>query len=233
MALVADGMGGYQAGEIASSMASEQIRSEMSRWLSQVTGEHVGAQAVARALEHCVENANLAILRAAHENSEFAGMGTTLVVGVFLRGRLVLGHIGDSRCYRFRQGQLRLLTRDHSLLQEQIDAGLISVEEAASSLQRNLVTRALGVELSVLLDVTEQVVQVDDIFLMCSDGLTDMVAEQEIADILNFPVALESKAQKLIDAANSHGGRDNIGVLLIHAATDFKKTTIMSRLLGR
>lgn len=233
VALVADGMGGYQAGEVASSMASEIILNEMSGWIHQVTGDHVGSHAVARALERCVEDANLAILKAAYDNVDYAGMGTTLVVGVFLRGRLVVGHIGDSRCYRYRDGELTLLTRDHSLLQEQLDAGLISEEEAASSTQRNLVTRALGVEPTVLLDVSEYSVQIHDQYLLCSDGLTDMVGEPEIAEILHTDLPLQAKAQQLINAANAHGGRDNIGVLLTQAVTDVKKSTIMSRLLGR
>lgn len=232
LCIVADGMGGYNAGEIASGMAVTFIKSEMTRWLARA--RHLaGPQQLRRALEICVENTNLSILKAAHANSQYAGMGTTLVVGVFQRDRLVLGHIGDSRCYRLREAGLSLITRDHSLLQEQLDAELISPEEAASSTQKNLVTRALGVEETVTLEVNEYDVRADDIFLMCSDGLTDMLDNIEIADTLKTEPTLEAMAQRLIKRANANGGRDNISVLLVRAMAQAKKPTIMARLLGR
>lgn len=232
LCIVADGMGGYNAGEIASGMAVEFIRAEMTRWLAQAM-HLAGPKQVCRALEICVENTNLAILKAAHANSQYAGMGTTLVVGVFQKDQLVVGHIGDSRCYLFRGGHLTLITRDHSLLQEQLDAGLISPEEAASSTQKNLVTRALGVEEEVVLEVDQRDVMADDIFLMCSDGLTDMVGDVAIAQSLGAEPTLAAMAQRLINAANANGGRDNITVLLARATADVKKPTIMARLLGR
>jgi protein phosphatase len=232
LCVLADGMGGYNAGEIASAMAVTYIMSEMTRWLAQAM-RLAGATQVRRALEICVENTNLSILKAAHANSRLAGMGTTLVVGVFQPTQLVLGHIGDSRCYRLRQEFLTQITRDHSLLQEQIDAGLISREEAANSPQKNLVTRALGVEESVILEVNEHDVQPGDIFLMCSDGLTDMMDDVEIAKILLTEPTLEAMAQRLIHGANENGGRDNISVVLARAVSDAKKPTIMARLLGR
>ena len=232
LCIVADGMGGYNAGEIASGMAVAFIQSEMTRWLAQAM-RLADPKQVRRAMEICVENTNLSILKAAHANSQYAGMGTTLVVGVFQRDHLVLGHIGDSRCYRLRQARLTHMTRDHSLLQEQLDAGLISPEEAASSSQKNLVTRALGVEELVALEVHEHDVQADDIFLMCSDGLTDMTDDLEIAKTLMTETTLQAMAQRLINVANANGGRDNISVLLVRASADAKKPTIMARLLGR
>jgi protein phosphatase len=232
LCILADGMGGYNAGEVASSMAVSFIQSEMTRWLSQARHQALPQQ-VRRALEICVQNTNTSILRSAQANEHYAGMGTTLVVGVFLSAHLVLGHIGDTRCYRLRQGVLSQITRDHSLLQEQLDAGLISIEEAANSTQKNLVTRALGVEENVTLEVNEHDVQADDMFLMCSDGLSDMVGDPEIREVLLTQPSLEGMAQRLIEVANASGGRDNISVLLVRATAEPKKPTIMARLLGR
>ena len=145
LAILADGMGGYNAGEIASGMATAFIKSELSRWLSQA-GEQAPVEQVRRAIEICVDNANRSIFNASNSNAQYSGMGTTLVVGVFLGSKLILGHIGDSRCYRLRGNTLLQITKDHSLLQEQIDAGLVTLEQAATSSNKNLVTRALGVE---------------------------------------------------------------------------------------
>jgi PPM family protein phosphatase len=172
-------------------------------------------------------------LHAAHSNSQYAGMGTTLVVGVFREDGLMLGHIGDSRCYRFRAGVLEQVTRDHSLLQEQLDAGLVTPEQAQTSNIRNLVTRALGVEESVLLEVNEIPVQIGDVYLMCSDGLSDMVVDSAIAKILATETSLEHKAQMLIDAANANGGRDNISVLMTEVSEASEKRGLIARLLGK
>jgi serine/threonine protein phosphatase PrpC len=232
LGILADGMGGYNAGEIASGMATTFIKSELGRWLSQA-GRHANAREVRRAMEICVDNANRSIFNAANSNPQYSGMGTTLVMGVFQDGRVMLGHIGDSRCYRLRGEQFVQVTKDHSLLQEQMDAGLITPEQAATSSNKNLVTRALGVEDAVLLEVNEHRVEPGDIYLMCSDGLSDMVDDEGIARILAGEGPLDQKAAELIDAANANGGRDNISVLLAQANTDSKKRGLISRLLGK
>lgn len=232
LAILADGMGGYNAGEIASGMATTFIRSELGRWLAQA-GRQANAREVRRAMEICVDNANRSIFNAANSNPQYSGMGTTLVVGVFQDGRLLLGHIGDSRCYRLRGGELAQITKDHSLLQEQMDAGLITPEQAAVSTNKNLVTRALGVEDAVLLEVNEHRVDPGDIYLMCSDGLSDMVDDAGIARILQADGSLEDKVDRLVDAANGNGGRDNISVLLAQADAEAKKKGLISRLLGK
>jgi protein phosphatase len=232
LCILADGMGGYSAGEIASGMACAFIKSEMSRWLSHA-GPYANSKEVKRAIEICVQNANHSIFNAANSNPQYTGMGTTLVVGVFQAGRLMLGHIGDSRCYRLRGGNFQQITKDHSLLQEQIDAGLITPEQALTSANKNLVTRALGVEDSVLLDVTEHSVEVGDVYLMCSDGLSDMVRDQPIADIMLGDTALGKKVTQLIAAANAGGGRDNISVVLVHAKEATVKRGFLSRMLGK
>ncbi|MBC7602122.1 MAG: Stp1/IreP family PP2C-type Ser/Thr phosphatase [Ramlibacter sp.] len=232
LGVLADGMGGYNAGEIASGMATTFIKSELGRWLMQA-GRHANVREVRRAMEICVDNANRSIFNAANSNPQYSGMGTTLVVGVFQDGKLLLGHIGDSRCYRLRGTEFAQVTKDHSLLQEQMDAGLITQEQAATSSNKNLVTRALGVEDAVLLEVNEHRVDPGDIYLMCSDGLSDMVDDEGIAKILGNDSSLEQKVAQLVDAANANGGRDNISVLLAQASTDTKKRGLISRMLGK
>ncbi len=232
LAVLADGMGGYNAGEIASGMATAFIKSELGRWLSQA-GRHANAKEVRRAMEICVDNANRSIFNAANSNPQYSGMGTTLVMGVFQDSRLMLGHIGDSRCYRLRDGVLAQITKDHSLLQEQMDAGLITAEQAATSTNKNLVTRALGVEDAVLLEVNEHRVEPGDLYLMCSDGLSDMVDDNGIAELLRLEILLDLKAGQLVEVANTNGGRDNISVLLAQAQSGAKKRGLISRLLGK
>jgi len=217
LAVLADGMGGYNAGEVASNMATSFIRTELGRWLREASSQASDAE-VRRAMDICVDNANRAIFNAANSNPQYAGMGTTLVVAVFRDNRVLLGHVGDSRCYRLRQGQLQQITRDHSLLQEQIDAGLITPEQAAFSANKNLVTRAVGVEDTVLLETHQHDVQTGDLFLMCSDGLSDMLDDEGISQVLKAHDSLETGTRALIDAANDAGGKDNISVILGRAS---------------
>ena len=230
--VLADGMGGYNAGEIASGMATAFIKSELSRWLSEA-GPGASIREVRRAMEICVDNANLSIFNSANSNTSYFGMGTTLVMAILRGERLLVGHIGDSRCYRLRAGVLDQITKDHSLLQEQIDAGLISHEQAVNSSIKNLVTQALGVDESVLLEVNEHMVEVGDLYLMCSDGLSDMVDDAGIARIVFSDLDLEQKAAQLIDAANANGGRDNISVLLLGITEATEKRGLIARLLGK
>ncbi len=213
LVVLADGMGGYNAGEVASSMATSFIKSELGRWLSEAAASATDTD-VRRAMEICVDNANRAIFNSANSNPRYAGMGTTLVVGVFRESRLLLGHVGDSRCYRMRAGRLTQITHDHSLLQEQIDAGLITAEQAAFSANKNLVTRAVGVEDTVLLETHQHDVLPGDVYVLCSDGLTDMLDDETIAQLLQRCELLPEAATALIDAANDAGGKDNISVVL-------------------
>lgn len=231
LGVLADGMGGYNAGEVASSIAVTTIVSEMALWLA-ASGPQVPAREVRKAVERCVQRANLAILHAAHADPDCAGMGTTLVVAAFQEQRLVLGHIGDSRAYRWRGQELQQLTRDHSLLQEQLDAGLITPAQAAVSSQRNLVTRALGIEAAVEPTLNEYGVEPGDLYLLCSDGLSDMVSDTGIAEVLSGGGSLAHRARKLVDRANAHGGRDNITVLLVQAQDAPARPSLVSRLLG-
>ena len=217
LAVLADGMGGYNAGEVASNMATSFIHTELGRWLREASAQATDSE-VRRAMDICVDNANRAIFNAANSNPQYAGMGTTLVVAVFRENRLLVGHVGDSRAYRLRGGRLQQITRDHSLLQEQIDAGLITPEQAAFSANKNLVTRAVGVEDTVLLETHQHEVLPGDMYLLCSDGLSDMLDDASIAQLLQAHDSLDQTARTLIDGANDAGGKDNISVILVRAS---------------
>jgi len=216
VAVLADGMGGYAAGEVASGMACDFIKAELGRWLHEASVNASDGD-VKRAMDICVDNANRAIFSAASSNPTYAGMGTTLVLGVFRSGRLILGHIGDSRGYRWRDGELRQITKDHSLLQEQIDAGILTLEQAQFAANKNLVTRALGVEDLVLMETHLHDLQSGDIYLMCSDGLSDMLRDHQIAEVMAAHTNLPEMGEALVAAANDAGGRDNIAVVLVRA----------------
>lgn len=232
LAVLADGMGGYAAGEIAAQMTADFISAELGRWLAEA-GAQANAREVRRAMEICVGNANRAVFNTANANPQWAGMGTTLVLAAFQQRRVVVGHIGDSRCYRLRGRHLTQLTRDHSLMQEQIAAGLITPEQAAVSEQRNLVTRALGVEDAVMLEVSEHRVEPGDCYLLCSDGLNDMLDDENIGAILHMRAPPEERADRLVDAANANGGRDNVSVVLVTAGGAQARRGLISRLLGQ
>ena len=228
LALLADGMGGYNAGEVASEMAVSHVRTELTRWLARAGSEPAAAD-IRLAMETSADNVNEAILNAAEANPQHAGMGTTLVLGAFHGSRLMLGHIGDSRCYRLRGGVLLQITRDHSWLQEQLDAGFMTLEQAASSTSRNLVTRALGVEGQAELEINEFEVQPDDLYLMCSDGLSEMLGDSQILALLEPRMRLQEHASRLIEAANANGGRDNISVILALARRQAQKQGLAAR----
>jgi PPM family protein phosphatase len=216
LVVLADGMGGYSAGEVASSMATTHLVAELGRWLTEAAAQATEGE-IRRAMTLCVDKANLAIHRAAEADPRQAGMGTTLVMGIFRESRALVGHIGDSRAYRLRDGALQQITRDHSLLQEQLDAGLITPEQAAFSSHKNLVTRAVGVDPDVQLEVHGHDVLPEDLYLLCSDGLTDMVEPPQIEQLLQSGGALEQLGDGLVAAANEAGGRDNISVILLRA----------------
>jgi len=214
LALLADGMGGYNAGEVASALAVTTISSQLTDWL-----EHTAASAsvedLQRAMETCVGNANRKIFDTANSDENCASMGTTLVMAVAHGPTLVVGHVGDSRAYRWRAGALRQITRDHSLLQEQLDLGLITPQEAARSPNTSLITRALGVEDTVRLDLQQTPMEPGDIYLLCSDGLNEMVSDADIAAVLESPGPLNRLTRRLIDMANAAGGHDNVSAALI------------------
>ena len=216
LAILADGMGGYNGGEVASGMAIALLSASFGRWLAH-TDLCDQTRAVRRALQVGTDEANRAILEAGAIDTQLMGMGTTLVLAFCGSRRIVVGHIGDSRCYRLRDRRLEQLTRDHSLLQDQLDAGLITPAEAAMSPHRNLVTRALGIEARVTLETNDYAVEPGDLYLLCSDGLSEMVSDADICTVLLQKNGLSEKAILLVAMANDNGGRDNISVILAKA----------------
>jgi PPM family protein phosphatase len=213
LAVLADGMGGYNAGEVASDLAAGKVLEHLSAWLRQSPGPH-DDDAIRQALSVATQQANQLVHDAAGSRAEYAGMGTTLVSALFAIDSVWIAHVGDSRAYRLRGALFEQLGRDHSLLQEQIDAGLLTPEEASYSMHRNLVTRAVGVEPEVLVDVHAHDLRSGDLVLLCSDGLSDMLPDVVIAQVMRGHESLEAMAQALVDAANAAGGRDNIAVVL-------------------
>ncbi len=254
LALIADGMGGYNAGEVASGLAAEFLVTHLVDDLGQLhrqasARENAPSQRLLHSLLRArVDGANDAIIDAANRDPDLRGMGTTLALLLFTGPVVTTLHVGDSRVYRLRDGVLSLLTRDHSLLQEQIDAGVLTPGEARMSINRNFVTRALGVDVLAEPEINEYDLAPGDLYLICSDGLPDMLSDEEIYDLLRGPVdddvdddmngamddsvegessldrradrmvaevaTLEEVAAKLVDAANGHGGRDNVSVVL-------------------
>jgi len=224
--VLADGMGGYNAGEVASGMATSLIAAGLANgWTRAALKKLDREQASAfsqQLLQAEVSKANSAIFEAAQKDPQCAGMGTTLVACLFYDNFLTVGHIGDSRLYRMRNDALEQVTRDHSLLQEQIDSGLITKEDARSSHNKNLVTRALGIDPEVETETHSYEVLEGDIYLLCSDGLNDMIEDEEIQmTLIALRSNLDLTAQQLVQAANDAGGRDNISVMLIKVVSGF------------
>ena len=231
LAVLADGMGGYKAGEVASAIAVNLIMEEVREGLKGArTGEideESGYSRETLVIKAAIEKANTTIYQTAQSQPQCAGMGTTLVAAAFYDDRMTIAHIGDSRLYRFRQGVFEQVTSDHSLLQELIDKGFYTPEEAKKSLNKNLVTRAMGIELNVAPDLQEEVAMPGDIYLMCSDGLSDLVEDEEIESTLKaYGDDLETSARRLVQMANDKGGKDNISVILARTLKPFtaKKT---------
>jgi serine/threonine protein phosphatase PrpC len=226
IAILADGMGGYNAGEVASSMTTTLLSAELEEAFAVRPPHEIdrdsGLAFAHRCLLDKVAVANAAIFTTAQSQPQYAGMGTTLVAAVFYDNQLTVAHIGDSRLYRLRGDLFCSITRDHSLLQEQIDCGFISVDEARFSQNKNLVLRALGVDPEVDTEINDYPVQPGDIYLLCSDGLNDMVEDEEIQHALQSRCAnLDLAATQLIQLANDNGGADNVSVILVKIVREF------------
>jgi protein phosphatase len=221
--VVADGMGGHAAGEVASRLAVDTIKQWMAKYLEGADVAIIGQPMASRSQEanflaSSIRLANRMIYDAAQSRPEYAGMGTTIVSVLTLGDHVVLAHVGDSRIYRVRGEEIAQLSRDHSLVQQQIDRGIISREEAQESQYRHLITRALGLKESTEVDVEEHPVLPGDTFLLCSDGLSDLVEDEEmLATVVQHPDDLERACQALVDRANQKGGDDNVTVMLIRA----------------
>jgi protein phosphatase len=226
LVVLADGMGGYNAGEVASGIAVSVVSSEVKYYLEKSRPEEVdaasGEEVAVMLLRSNIQKANFSIYHAAHSQPQYAGMGTTIVSGLFYDNRVAVAHIGDSRMYRLRGEVFECITRDHSLLQEQIDSGMISKAEARVSQNKNLVTRAVGIDADVETEIHVHEVKKGDIYLLCSDGLNDMVEDGDIAEaVMTLKSNLPLLSTQLIQMANDNGGRDNVSVILIKVKGDF------------
>ena len=238
LAVVADGMGGYKVGEVASAIAAKAIldtvRGDLQTAHSDPRDAEANLSAEAILVRDSIVDANRHIFRTATDVPQCQGMGTTVVVVLFYNNMVTVAHVGDSRVYRLRNGDLAQITSDHSLVQELIDRGFFTPEEAAANTPKNLVTRALGIDEKVEVEVQEQVAKSGDIYLLCSDGLNDMVDDEEIRLTLsnNGGNPVEA-AHELVRLANESGGKDNISVVLARPRAPFPaQAGIFPKLVG-
>ncbi|HIY57790.1 MAG TPA: Stp1/IreP family PP2C-type Ser/Thr phosphatase [Candidatus Tetragenococcus pullicola] len=209
LALLADGMGGHRAGDVA----SQKVVTELGKkWQSsQITESEKAVQWLIQR----IQEENTAIYEAGQQQEKLQGMGTTVEAVAILENQIAVGHVGDSRIYLLRDGQLMQLTEDHSLVNELVKSGELTKEMAAVHPQKNIVTRSVGMPGNVDVDVAVYDIHAYDRLLICSDGLTNMVSEEEIGHLINSSSSLEDACQRLIDKANAYGGLDNITVFLI------------------
>jgi protein phosphatase len=236
--VLADGMGGYNAGEVASGIAVKTITNLVREGLAREDlgsmDRGTGLTRPSIVLRDAITRANKIIYQTARSQAECEGMGTTVVAALFYDNRISIAHVGDSRLYRQRGSQIAQVTMDHSLLQELVDRGFYSPEEAQRAANKNYVTRALGVEPQVEVEVQEHPVDKGDVFILCSDGLSDMVEDEDIRlTISTFGANLDTVAKQLIQLANENGGRDNVSVVLAQAVEPFPASRgVMDKLLG-
>jgi serine/threonine protein phosphatase PrpC len=239
LVVLADGMGGYKSGEVASGIAVRTVltllKEAVEREDLSMRDEATGLSRPGILLRDAIHRANKVIHQTARTQPNCEGMGTTVVAGLFYDDRLTIAHVGDSRLYCHRDGELRQVTQDHSLLQELVSRGFYTPEEAQRAAAKNYVTRALGVEPTVDVDVMEVPVRKDDLFLLCSDGLTDMVEDEDIhLTISTFGGNLESLARQLVVLSNDNGGRDNVSVVLVRVLDAFPaRRGLVDRILSR
>jgi protein phosphatase len=236
--VLADGMGGYNAGEVASGIAVKTIvnliRESVQREdLAQVDNSS-GLSRRSIVLRDAIQRANKIIFQTAKSQPQCEGMGTTIVAALLYDNRITVAHVGDSRLYRLRGAEFRQLTADHSLLQELVDRGFYTPEEAQRAANKNYVTRALGVEPTVEVEIQETEALKGDRFVICSDGLSDMVEDADIHLTINtFGANLETVVKQLIQLANDNGGRDNVSVLLAQVQDPFPaKSSLVDRVLN-
>lgn len=222
--IVADGMGGHRSGEVASAMAIKAIveyyRETMTDadFEAEAEGDETGPEIIQRRLQQAVQSANKAVFKAASQSELYRGMGTTIVSGYFTEDGVYLAHIGDSRAYRYRDGELAQCTDDHSLANEYVRMGILSDEEVEYFPYKNVITRACGLTDYVEVDVDCNQLKVGDVYLFCSDGLTDMVDDEKLTELLEAEDDLETLCQTLVERANENGGADNVTVVLAKIA---------------
>jgi PPM family protein phosphatase len=224
--VLADGMGGYNAGEVASGIAVKTvlnlIREQVEREDLTVLDRDTGLSRPSIILRDAIHRANKIIYQTARSQPQCEGMGTTIVAALFFDNKVSIAHVGDSRLYRLRSDRFEQVTMDHSLLQELVDRGFYSAEEAQRAANKNYVTRALGVEPNVEVELQEAAVQKGDVYVLCSDGLSDMVEDDDIhLTISTFSANLDTVAKQLIQLANDNGGRDNVSAVMAQVIDAF------------
>jgi PPM family protein phosphatase len=221
--VLSDGMGGQASGEVASRLATEIViarcrEAEPDPSLPQIGGPLAGLSSKSNRLASAIRRANIEIREAAQKKPEWRGMGATIVTAWIEDDRMSLAHVGDSRAYRFRSGQLDQLTRDHSFVAEQVRRGLLTQKEAEASNLQNVLLRALGAEAEIDVDLEEELFLEGDTILLCSDGLTRELSDSEIATVLNDTEDAQAAADQLVDLANLAGGEDNTTVIVLRRA---------------
>ena len=226
LVVLADGMGGYNACEVASGMATTVIMTELQKLLEEHPPEapdpQTGQPLAHNMLLNQIAKANTSIYQASQSQPQYAGMGTTLVIALYYDNKVTVAHIGDSRLYRMRGEEFKQVTKDHSLLQEQIDSGMLTAAQAKMSANKNLVTRALGIDPQVDPEIHDYDALPGDIYLLCSDGLCDMVSDEDIGMALQaLGGNLKLCTQQLIQMANDNGGRDNVSVILVRVLKEY------------
>lgn len=219
LAVVADGMGGYKGGEVASALAVNTVKGELEGALERQRRQDSETESQfspeSRAVREVLEASNHIIFNTSQSQPQYGGMGTTVVLILFYDQRVTVAHVGDSRLYRLRNDELELMTVDHTLLQELIARGFYTAEEARQSQNKNLVTRALGIEEEVEIDIQEDIALPDDIYLLCSDGLNDMVEDRDIyLTLKRYNDDLGQAVAELVQQANNNGGKDNVSVVI-------------------
>jgi len=216
IAVLADGMGGHQAGEIAAHMAVESVLEKLQDLVDQQSATAITGSQILEFVSNTISDSNNMIYQASEVLDEHKGMGTTLVAAIVEETQIYAGHVGDSRLYLFRDRTLKRITRDHSLVQDLVDRGFYTEEEARVANVGHIVTRALGTKAKVEVDTAQHELRCDDLLLLCSDGLSDMVADWSIEETLKERGEdLQATASKLVDLANRNGGKDNISVILM------------------
>ena len=208
--ILADGMGGYKGGEIASRLATESVKRYINNNFSDKLNEK---EEILKLIENAVEYANMVVYEKSKEIPELEGMGTTLEVCLIYNNKSYIGHVGDSRIYRIRKGVIRKLTKDHSYVQQLVEDKKITREEAKTHAKKNMLTKALGCTPYVEPDIRARNFEKDDVFIICSDGLTNMVDDDKICELISQDIT--SAADKLVELANEAGGYDNITVIII------------------
>ena len=205
IAVLADGMGGLNAGEVASRQAVDRV---------------LGGLSSGFALRQVIEDANREIFELSQEDAELHNMGTTLVALRLECDRITLANVGDSRIYRYRAGELSQLTIDHSVVQQMVEGGLLTEAQARQAPNRNIITRALGIEGDVEVDIVTEQARAEDVYMLCSDGVTDMLEPDALTELFSTRRSISALADAVVDAANAAGGIDNISAIFVQVDTD-------------